>query len=98
MSGASISPYSDVSGLLMSNLRMGTDITEGRFHVNGQAVDVELTDTLQDIFDKIATATNGQVTANYDQATDRITLFGSSEVVLGARQRHQQFPLCDPAL
>lgn len=81
--GSSISPYSDVSGLLISNLRMGTDITEGRFHVNGQAVDVETTDTLQDIFDKIATATNGQVTANYDQGTDRITLSGTDEVILG---------------
>ena len=81
--GGSISPLSDVSGLLLSNLRMGTDITEGRFHVNGEAVDVELTDTLQDIFDKIATATNGQVAANYDQSTDRITLSGASEVILG---------------
>lgn len=82
--GGSISTTSDVSGLLLSNLRMGTDITDGRFHINGQAVDVELTDTLQDIFDKIATATNGQVSASYDQATDRITLSGASEVVLGA--------------
>jgi flagellar hook-associated protein 2 len=82
--GGSISTTSDVSGLLLSNLRMGTDITDGRFHINGQAVDVELTDTLQDIFDKIATATNGQVSASYDQATDRITLSGVGEVVLGA--------------
>jgi len=81
--GASISSTSDTSGLLLSNLRMGTDITEGRFHIDGQAVDVELTDTLQDIFDKIATATNGQVSASYDQSTDRITLSGSSEVILG---------------
>jgi len=81
--GASMSPISDVSGLLLSNLRISTDITEGRIHINGEAVDVELTDTLQDIFDKIATATNGQVTASYDQATDRITLSGSSEVILG---------------
>jgi len=81
--GGSISPTSDTSGLLLSNLRMATDITEGRFHINGQAVDVELTDTLQDIFDKIATATNGQVSASYNQTTDRITLSGSSEVILG---------------
>ncbi|MEZ5277737.1 MAG: flagellar filament capping protein FliD [Opitutaceae bacterium] len=81
--GGSISANSDVSGLLLSNLRMGTEITDGRFHINGEAVDVELTDTLQDIFDKIATATNGQVSASYDQATDRITLSGTGEVVLG---------------
>lgn len=82
--GGSISLNSDVSGLLLSNLRMGTDITAGRIHVNGQAVDVELTDTLQDIFDKVATATSGQVGASYDHATDRITLTGAGEVVLGA--------------
>ena len=81
--GSAISGNSDVSGLLLSNLRMGTEITDGRFHINGEAVDVELTDTLQDIFDKIATATDGQVSASYDQATDRITLSGTGEVVLG---------------
>ena len=37
--GGSISTTSDVSGLLLSNLRMGTEITDGRFHINGQAVD-----------------------------------------------------------
>jgi flagellar hook-associated protein 2 len=40
-------------------------------------------DTLQQVFDKIAAATNNAVTASYDSSTDQITLTGTSEVVLG---------------
>jgi flagellar hook-associated protein 2 len=52
---------------------------------------VETTDTLQDVFDKIAAATGGQVTAGYDAVSDRIILTSSSEIVLGSASDTSNF-------
>lgn len=84
--GQPLSSTSDVSGLTLSTLRTGTAVTAGSFSVNGQKITVALTDSLQDVFDAIATATagNGDVTASYDSSTDRITLSGTGEITLGA--------------
>jgi flagellar hook-associated protein 2 len=81
----------DVSGLTIANLATATAVTAGKFSVNGQQIEVELTDSLQDVFDAISTATGGEVTASYSNATDRITLSGSSSVMLGAANDTSNF-------
>jgi flagellar hook-associated protein 2 len=53
--------------------------------VNGKQITVATTDTLQGVFDKISTATSGDVTGTYDPTTDKISLTsGTGEVVLGS--------------
>ncbi|RME70254.1 MAG: hypothetical protein D6781_06790 [Verrucomicrobia bacterium] len=80
---APINATNDVSALLVSEMRLPTAVTTGNFTINGQTVTVEETDTLQDVFDKISTATGGQVTGSYDAATDRVTLSSASTITLG---------------
>lgn len=82
--GSSLSPTDDVSALVVSEANWGGRLTAGTFTVNGRQVTVETTDTLQDVFDKIATATGGAVTASYSAASDRITLSSASTIVLGS--------------
>ncbi len=70
---------------VISNLNLATDIQDGTFSINGQEITVASTDTLQDVFDGISTATSGVVTASYDGVNDKITLTSSSgELELGA--------------
>jgi flagellar hook-associated protein 2 len=70
----------------LASLPTSTALTPGTFTVNGNQVTIELTDSLDDVFGKIAAATGGVVTASYSSATDKITLGSNdaSEVVLGA--------------
>ncbi len=84
--GAALNPASDdVSGLTLANLPLGAPITAGTFTINGKQVSVALTDSLQDVFNSISTATGGDVTASYDHTTDKITLTSAtSNVMLGA--------------
>jgi len=89
-----LSTTSDVSGLTLATLPTATAVTAGTFSVNGQQVTVALSDSLQDVFDKIATATtgHGDVTASYDSSTDKISLAsGSGEIVLGAANDTSNF-------
>ncbi len=76
----------DVSGLTLATLRTASVPTAGTFTVNGAKVTVATTDSLQDVFDAIDTATAGDVTAAYDPLTDKITLTKQTagEIVLGA--------------
>jgi flagellar hook-associated protein 2 len=76
----------DVSGLTLATLRTAAVVTAGSFTVNGAQVTVATTDSLQDVFDAIATATGGDVTAAYDPVTDKVTLTKATpgEIVLGA--------------
>jgi flagellar hook-associated protein 2 len=85
--GAGISNSSDVSSLTLASLNTATPITSGssEFSVNGQLISINSTDTLQAVFDKISTATGGEVTASYDPTTDTMKLNDSSgAVILGA--------------
>jgi flagellar hook-associated protein 2 len=59
-------------------------VTAGTLTVNGQQITVATTDTLQDVFNNIFNATGGAVTGSYDASTDKITLAGTGEVVLGS--------------
>ncbi len=74
----------DVSALVVSEMRLGRAVGAGSFTVNGQSVTVAATDTLQDVFDRIATATGGAVTAGYDASTDRVTLQSGGAITLGS--------------
>lgn len=84
--GQSLHSSSNVSGLTLANLATGTAPTAGTFTINGQKVTVALTDSLQGVFDAIATATAGDVTAAYDEVADKITLTSAtnSTITLGA--------------
>lgn len=86
-----LSATSDVSGVTLATMRTATAPTAGTFTVNGQTVTVALTDSLQDVFDNIALA-DPDVTASYDETTDKITLTDSSgELVLGAANDTSNF-------
>ncbi len=88
---AGLSDSSDVSGVTLATLRTAAPITAGTFSVNGHAVTIALTDSLQDVFDKIAAA-DPTVTASYDETTDGIKLTqASGELVLGAANDTSNF-------
>jgi flagellar hook-associated protein 2 len=82
--GRSISATNDVSAVTLSDAGFSTAIKAGTFTVNGEQVTIETTDTLQDVFDAISTATGGSVTASYDSSTDAISLASAGEIVLGS--------------
>ncbi len=79
-----LSPTNDVSGLILSEMRLATAVTDGIFTINDAQIDIQSTDTLQDVFDKISTATGGAVAASYDAATDRISLSSGGGITLGS--------------
>jgi flagellar hook-associated protein 2 len=92
---AGLTTSSDVSGLTLASMPTAAPVTAGTFTVNGQQITVALTDSLQDVFDKIATATtgNGDVTASYDSDNDVVNLVSASgsEIVLGAANDTSNF-------
>jgi flagellar hook-associated protein 2 len=61
-----------------------TAITEGTFTINGAQVTVSSSDSLQQVFDNISTATSGAVTASYDATKDEIKLASTSAINLGS--------------
>lgn len=81
--GTPLNGTNDVSALVLSNAAFATPVTAGTFTVNGKQVTIATTDTLQQVFDKINTAT-GNVTGSYDNSTDKITLNSASPIVLGS--------------
>lgn len=89
--GAAISATSDVSGVTLATMNLQSAITAGNFTVNGAQVAIATTDSLQDVFEKISTATNGGVTASYDPATDKISLNSGSEIILGSANDSSNF-------
>jgi len=90
--GAGLAPTSDVSGLTLANLSTAAAVTAGTFTINGKTITVALTDSLQDVFNQIATATSNDVTAAYDPAADGITLSSASgEIILGASNDTSNF-------
>jgi flagellar hook-associated protein 2 len=89
--GTGLSPTADVTGTTLATLPTGIPVTAGTFTVNGKQVTVALTDSLDTVFNAIATATGNAVTAAYDPAQDKITLTGTSEVILGAANDTSNF-------
>jgi flagellar hook-associated protein 2 len=80
----SLASSNKVSNVIIGTAGFPTAVTAGRFTVNGKPVTVATTDSLQDVFDAIASATDQAVTASYDATTDEITLTGSSPITLGS--------------
>lgn len=91
--GQPMNSTDDVSGLTIATLPTTVAITAGTFSVNGQKVTVNTTDTLDQVFAAISTATGGDVKASYDHTTDKISLtsLSSSEIVLGAANDTSNF-------
>ena len=82
--GRPISATSDVSAVVLSSAGFATAVAPGTFTVNGEQITIEATDTLQEVFTAIETATGGTVTTSYDPATDAISLSSTGEIVLGS--------------
>jgi flagellar hook-associated protein 2 len=87
-----LSATNDVSGLTIANLNTASPVTAGVFTINGQQFSVATTDSLQSVFNNIATATGGDITATYDSASDKILLSSATgPVVLGAANDTSNF-------
>ena len=88
-----ISATNSVTGVTLATMRTAAVVTGGKFTVNGQQVTVATTDSLQDVFNAIATATGGDVIGTYDAATDKITLDSASNatITLGAANDTSNF-------
>src|SRR5579859_4101498 len=87
--GAAISSTGNLSAVTLGTAGFATPITPGTFTVNGQQITIATTDSLQQVFNKIAAATNNTVTASYDSSTgqptsDKITLASANPIVLGS--------------
>jgi flagellar hook-associated protein 2 len=82
--GLKLSATNNVSALLLSAAAFVSPIRAGTFTVNGKQVTIATSDSLQQVFEKIGTATGGTVTASYDNTTDKITFAGAGEIVLGS--------------
>lgn len=89
--GAPLGASGDVSDLTLASAPFATAITAGTFTINGHQIHVETSDTLQGLFDRIAAATGGQVTASYDPVADRMVLSSSGEIVLGSASDTSNF-------
>lgn len=79
-----LSTTNDVSGLVLAGAGFANPVTAGTFTVNGKAITIATSDTLQSVFDKIGTATSGAVTGSYNASTDEISLSSTSPIVLGS--------------
>lgn len=83
-----------LESLTLANLTTSTAVTAGTFTVAGEQVTITTADSLRDVFDKIASATNGSVTATYNSSTDKVSLVDTSlstELVLGAANDTSNF-------
>jgi flagellar hook-associated protein 2 len=88
--GTPLSATNDVASLTLATLPTATAPTAGTFTVDGKQVTVTLTESLQQVFDAISTATGGNVTGSYNPGpgtgADEVTLTSGngSPIVLGA--------------
>jgi flagellar hook-associated protein 2 len=84
--GRPISENGDLSAVTVGTAGFATAVTAGTFTVNGKQVTLTPSDSLQQVFDSIASATHNAVAASYDFNSDKITLSSSdnSEIVLGS--------------
>ena len=89
--GSSLNATNDVSGLVLGDAAFSASITAGTITVNGKQVTIATTDTLQQVFDNISTATGGAVTGSYDAGTDKISLSSASPIVLGSATDSSNF-------
>jgi flagellar hook-associated protein 2 len=90
---AGLAATSDVAGVTLATMRTASVITSGKFTINGQQVTVATTDSLKTIFDRIAAATDNDITGAYDPVTDKVTLTSATnaKIVLGAANDTSNF-------
>jgi flagellar hook-associated protein 2 len=81
-----LDPGGDPSTVTVGAAGFSTPVSAGKFTVNGAQINIATTDSLQTVFDNIATATGGKVAAGYNATTDEISLTSSdgSPIVLGS--------------
>lgn len=90
--GAGLSATDDVSGVTLSSAGFSTAVSAGTFTVNGKQITITTSDTLQDVFDQIGTATGGDVVASYSSATDQIEFTSfAGEIILGSATDSSNF-------
>ncbi len=79
-------PGGDPNTVTVGAAGFSSPVTAGTFTVNGKPVTIATTDSLQTVFNNIASATGNKVTASYSATTDKITLTSSdgSPIVLGS--------------
>jgi flagellar hook-associated protein 2 len=81
----------DASQVIVSAMNLAQPITAGQFSINGAKVSVAITDTLEEVFQKISAATGGAETASYDGATDKVSLSSAGPIVLGSANDSSNF-------
>ncbi len=81
----------DAAQILIAGMNLAQPVTAGQFTINGARVSIAITDSLQEIFQKISDATGGTVSASYDGTTDRVTLSSASPIVLGSANDSSNF-------
>ena len=82
----SLVPDGNPADVTIGTAGFATPVTAGTFTVNGAQMTIATTDSLQQVFNNIASATQQRVTASYDSTTDNITLTSSdgSPITLGS--------------
>lgn len=80
----SLVPYGIPSNVTIGTAGFSTAVSAGTFTINGAQVTVSASDSLQQVFDNIAAATNNTVTASYDATADGIKLTSTSAISLGS--------------
>ncbi len=80
-----ISADGNLNNVTVGNAGFATAVTAGTFTINGKQITIATTDTLQQVFNNIATATSNNVTASYNSSTDKFTIAtaDNSEVIVG---------------
>lgn len=99
VSEATTSRYQGTTGIAspintadpISSIPVGRTITAGSFTVNGFRIDIESSDSLNDVFGKIAGETEGAVTAGYNAGTGRVELISAGSITLGASNDTSNF-------
>jgi flagellar hook-associated protein 2 len=88
-----LAPGGDTSNVTIGTAGFSTPVTAGTFTVDGDQVTITTADSLQQVFDNIASATNNNVTASYNSSTDEITLTSAddSPIVLGSAADSSNF-------
>lgn len=88
-----VTTISGNTGPLLSAMNLTAEVKAGFFTVNGVQVTVATTDTLQDVFNAIKTATGGDIEAQYSSATDKVTFTsqGGNDIVLGSAADSSNF-------
>ena len=82
--GGPLSATGQASSVILGTAGFSRAVTAGTFTVNGQQITVATSDSLQNVFDRISSATGGNVNASYDGTADKISLNSTGALVLGS--------------